>query len=743
MKHRALFATCPDGEFFGRVWEIDSLCRRASSGESPAPSILLFGTRWTGKTELLRRVFHNLFWGQAKVVPVYYQFKGYGTLEEFAEDYLKEVLKQYIAFRMREPRFVRDGISLDKIEKLLVDNDLYELADIAALHREARKAGDVPAALRNALQAPAAITQRSGIPVYMILDDIDLAEYQGPNGKSSMIARELISSLSSSDFSFVAAASSKRVLEGSVFSSIEAIELSGLDEELASSMMTDLCRHYSVESDTEMLSLAARRLDGNPMYMKSLVWAASRSGSALKTLKDFADLYTEELSDGNIGFALRAAIGLKSINDLRVLHACSGTSIPPSDEELMERFRFSQAEMREILKSLSEAGLVDVNLGSVKWAGDATVKDFVYLIYETRVKGRSAEEVRTYLAREVLKQGFDFKSSKIHVRLASEAAEMLRSFNGQKVLKVLFKNQLFAAKFKNGSYKVSSDRKEDEEVELAQIVGCFDTSRMESGEAGPPILIAHGFQGGRYDAGNEVVWVVSVKESSSPVNLGDVENFLRRSQILKENFRAAKVVRWVVGKDGFTNEAQKRMDSEGVFSSDPVQLRIIKESLADEDSASKHRAAEKIVPIKEFEVVLPSSTKAELVAVKAVEEIGMEMGFDEAAIGQIKAALVEACINAFEHSRNKSAKVFLRFVSSVDRLTIHVQNGGVDFDAPVKNAAPAAEAPPALPRKRGWGFELMRGLMDEVRMEKIRGGAKIVLVKYLVKKGDSRNGQEI
>ena len=742
MKHRALFATCPDGEFFGRVSEIDSILRRASSESRPAPSILLFGGRWTGKTEVLRRVFHNLFWGQARCVPVYYQFKGYGTVEDFSEDYLKEVLKQYLAFRMREPKFVRDGISLDKIEKLLVDNDMYELADIAALHREARKSGDASAALKNAMHAPLAITRLSGIPVYMVLDDIDLAEYQGPLGRSTAVARELISSLSSSDFSFVAAASSRRVLEGGVFGSIEAMELNGLDEDLSSSMMIDLCRQYGVDADTEMLKLAAFRLDGNPMYLKSLVWAAAKSGLKLKSLKDFADLYTQELFDGNIGFALRAAMGLKSINDLRVLHACSGALFPVSDEELMDRFRFSAPEMREILNSLSGAGLVEVNLGSVRWAGDSTVKDFVYFIYETRVKGRSSDEVRTYLAREVLKQGFDFKGSRINVSLSNEASGIVRSFNNQKVLKVLFRNQAFNSKFKNGAYKVSADRKEDEEFDLPQVVGSFDTMRLESGEAGPPILVAHGFQNGRYDAGSEVVWIVSVKDSASPVNLGDVENFLRRSMILRENFRAARVVRWMIGRDGFTGEAQKKMDSEGVYSSDPVQLRIIKEGLGDVDGASRLRSAEKIVPVKEFEVVLPSATKAELVAARAVEEIGTEMGFDEVAIGQMKAALVEACINGFEHSRNRTARVFLRFVSSVDRLTIYVQNTGVDFDAAAASGA-SRDAEAGLPRKRGWGFELMRGLMDEVRMEKVRGGAKIVLVKYLVKKGDGRNGQEV
>ncbi|MBI5587745.1 MAG: ATP-binding protein, partial [Deltaproteobacteria bacterium] len=153
--------------------------------------------------------------------------------------------------------------------------------------------------------------------------------------------------------------------------------------------------------------------------------------------------------------------------------------------------------------------------------------------------------------------------------------------------------------------------------------------------------------------------------------------------------------------------------------------------------AGEAKAATKFVPNKEFELILPMSTKSELVAVKAAEEIGTEMGFDENSIGQIKAALVEACINAFEHGKQKSAKVFLRFVAGSDRLVIYVQNPGADFDRPPGKAG--AEGESGLPRKRGWGFELMKGLMDEVRFEKIRGGANIVLVKYLIRKGDAGN----
>src|SRR4030067_1719306 len=105
------------------------------------------------------------------------------------------------------------------------------------------------------------------------------------------------------------------------------------------------------------------------------------------------------------------------------------------------------------------------------------------------------------------------------------------------------------------------------------------------------------------------------------------------------------------------------------------------------------------------------------------------MGFDDDAVSRIKAALVEACINAFEHCKIKGGNVFLRFVVGDDKLVVQVQNKGALFD---RMPAPGSLTEPAsgLPHKRGWGMELMKGLMDEVRLETLSSGASIVLVKY-------------
>ncbi|HAO93225.1 MAG: hypothetical protein A2X99_01225 [Deltaproteobacteria bacterium GWB2_55_19] len=728
MKNRTLFSVCPDAEFFGRTREIGAILERAK-GLRRIPNVFLAGKRWTGKTEVLRRVHRELFWSQARVVPVYYQFKGAVDAEAFAEDYLKEFIKQYLAFRKREPDLVRNETSLERLEKLLFDEDAFGLLDFTLIHREAKRSGDKTAVLRNALGAMELMTRRTGTPVYLMLDDI--------GSPSHTVERELAASLNAGSFPFIAASSTRAFLEGGFLSSsVEQMTLGGLDPDTSVAMMAELCRSHDIGFDTEMLSLAAMKLGGNPMYMKSIVWAAHREGRDLKDLKSFVELYSGEVFEGNIAFALQSSLRLKNPSELRMLCALMGApgggAIP--GEELRERFRLSESEFSKTASSLFAEGLAEYALGSVKWAGDAVTADFVSYMFETRIKGRSADEARTAFAREALKEGFIARGARVQGRLREDAASALKSFNGQKLVKILFRNQAFSSMNRGGATR-PGERKDSEEVVVPETIGSFESTRWEKGETGPPIIIAHGFANGRYDAGNEVVWITAVKDTPSPVNIGDVENFLRRSQILKENFRTTRIVRWFVGRDGFTAEAQKRLDGEGAFSSDTVQLNLIRDSLEDASVSERLKREDNALPLKEFEVILPASTKAELVAVKAVEEIGTEMGFGDNAIGQIKAALVEACINAFEHSKVKAGKVFLRFVAGGDRLTIHVQNGGVDFDSPAGLVATAETE--ALPRKRGWGFELMKGLMDEVRLERISGGARIVLVKYLIKKGET------
>src|SRR4030065_1142152 len=157
MTDRSLFSVCPEGEFFDRADELGHIIERAA-GECRLPGLYLAGRRWSGKTELLRRAHASLFWDQAMVVPVYYQFRDHEEPMALAEDYLKEDFKQLLAFRRRDPAVAARSLSLENIEAMLHEEADPALAGFICAHRAARAGGDVVAAFSNAASLPEYLT---------------------------------------------------------------------------------------------------------------------------------------------------------------------------------------------------------------------------------------------------------------------------------------------------------------------------------------------------------------------------------------------------------------------------------------------------------------------------------------------------------------------------------------------------------------------------------------------------------
>jgi len=138
----------------------------------------------------------------------------------------------------------------------------------------------------------------------------------------------------------------------------------------------------------------------------------------------------------------------------------------------------------------------------------------------------------------------------------------------------------------------------------------------------------------------------------------------------------------------------------------------------------------------EYEMVIPVGEDTELIAAHALEEIARRHNFSPKAINQLKTALVEACINAAEHGLAPDRKIHQRFVVSDDKITISISNRGIRLaDRLSKSDVEGTEAetqPSESPdTRRGWGLNLIRGLMDDVRVEPVDDGTRITMTKFL------------
>ncbi|MDA8433945.1 MAG: ATP-binding protein, partial [Nitrospiraceae bacterium] len=108
-----------------------------------------------------------------------------------------------------------------------------------------------------------------------------------------------------------------------------------------------------------------------------------------------------------------------------------------------------------------------------------------------------------------------------------------------------------------------------------------------------------------------------------------------------------------------------------------------------------------------FEMVIPMTDQAELVAARAVEQIGRNLSLDQDLLNSIQLALVETCINAMEHSGSYERKIRLSVVSSAERLEIAIESPGRHFSLDSLKETPVEEKL-AAGKKRGWGFTLIR-----------------------------------
>ena len=136
---------------------------------------------------------------------------------------------------------------------------------------------------------------------------------------------------------------------------------------------------------------------------------------------------------------------------------------------------------------------------------------------------------------------------------------------------------------------------------------------------------------------------------------------------------------------------------------------------------------------REISLTIPVAPDMEIVATAQAAALGefIEMAHDK--IDEVKLALVEACINAFEHAHARDDRLYLTFrvgrEEEREYLEVEVLDRGKGFDKEAVEQ-PSAEKTFSGRQKRGWGLQIMRSLMDSVNITSGQGGTRILMRKY-------------
>jgi anti-sigma regulatory factor (Ser/Thr protein kinase) len=224
-------------------------------------------------------------------------------------------------------------------------------------------------------------------------------------------------------------------------------------------------------------------------------------------------------------------------------------------------------------------------------------------------------------------------------------------------------------------------------------------------------VLARGFERGVYSDDAETAWLAG--SVAGVVGLNEVQRFHRRCEAIKrqEGFKRAQF--WLVAEEKFNQAAMSFAESQGLFTSSLEQLRMLAQEILPPEDAIPEPEDRK--EPDNYQITIPMSADSELVAVRAFEQIAEGMDFSEKAKGQVRMALMEACINIKEAFGSDTGKIHLGFKTAENHLSVRLRPEGVV----------GAETDLV----KAWGMKMLKTLMDDVKLHRTAQGFELVMVK--------------
>jgi len=748
----SILSRLPDEEFINRQAELSRVCALAETRGrvhtvGSVANALLLGSPRVGKTEILRKSFDRLFNVSGEICPVYYSVRrSCLDPDRFARDYFAQFLTQFVSFRRGEPKLIAlANEPLPVIARAAPPEDYPWAKSLVDSFVSASKAGDPSGFLRVALSSPVLACSHTGLKPLVMIDNFHLLA-------SSDIHSSFLSALegipATQETAAYALSSLSRVVtelfppEKELFDRLQIIRVEKMEADHLETLIRRRAELLAVEISDSTIELMTQQLDRDPFYIRAILDAAGTRGSSLNTFIEFERLYTAEVLGGRIGAYLNALMRevAPSANAgravLEVLHLVleAGSRVPLGTA--VERIAEHSPAGEALLARMHSLELLETSYGFVSSSTDPVLSDYVRARYRNEISGAPKPVSGEELLSEKLKDSYRLMMSRYNRAIQSQLVEILSRFDFQNVPVSLFDQVTFDKRYR-GMSRVHSRaglEGEAEKIRLPQIVIVQDTGAGEQAGVSWRLFSATGFEGGIYTEGNEVLWLIALINAKEPLDDETLEMIDQRleSTLRAEQARSrrsSRVIRWYISKEGFSAMALERLSRLNAHRSRYSQLDLLQDYITKLSLGGDHP------PATQFELIIPIEDEAELIAARTAEQIARSANFDKEAVGQIKTALIEACINAAEHSDSPDRKIHQRFAIDEEKLIITVSNKGKMFGRTETQSTPAVAAQSAR-GARGRGLQIIRALMDEVKFERTDDGTRLVMTKYLKRPDD-------
>ena len=753
-KTRQILGRVKRAEFIGRDGELETLLAHAvrsgaAARHGEARGLLVLQAPFAGASELLRQAFDSLFNRREEVVPIYFALpQTETTAVSAAIEFLNTFLLQYIAYRRNEPSLCQASLTLNDLVQLAPAADLDWLEKLVEAYNRQRFGDDDRELVRFCLSAPRRIPAGSARP-FVMFDAAQLVNY--PDSPVPL-ATELVKALTFAGSPFVLAGLRREVLgaverAGSDSNSLDVMRLEPLGEEAARNLVTSAARRQQVAINDETRDLLVQQLEGSPFFITALLQAAREKNLSLDSYLSCERLYVDELMGGRLNRVFASVLEQLApepetrASVVRLL--CESVPTGPAGnraatfESWRKRLNLDSVEVEYLLRALHVHELVNwdgetVNLeggshGSHAW------KDYL----NVRFRLDALREPRALVVADVMADALKRAPQTIaqHYRRAASLRlrELLGSFIAQRVPRSLFHYDNFAELYK-GATPEETAAGLDADTNLLRLPQVFHAASGASFSAElrqfgeESCVVAHAFEGGTYTDANEIVLLVAKVESKLEADRSLVAQWCDLLESLARRSGFVRTQIWLIANEGFAPEAIELLRERNAYGSSQQQFELLSARLSEKTGAPQQSEE-----ANEFELILPMGGDNELLAALTVEQIARRLSFSPEAINQIKTAVVEACINASEHSLSPDRKIYQRFRVENDKLVITIASRGIvpsNLNGHGQQTAPNANA---ADERRGWGLKLIQTLMDEVEFERVDEGTSLRMTKYLRK----------
>ncbi|PYS68826.1 MAG: hypothetical protein DMF69_18900 [Acidobacteria bacterium] len=731
-------------DFVGRAEELDRVVVQANRSNQGRGLLLLMAPA-AGVSELLRQAYDQIFNERSDVIPIYFAFtRNETTAVSTAIEFLTSFLQQYIAFRRNEPALAEASLTLQDLVELAPSSDLEWIEQLARLYDRIRFSNDSKELVRFCFGAPQRVPLRAGRP-FVMLDGSQLAEYLDGG---VVLGTEALRIFARSRLTFVIAGLRRQILDAAHkaecdFESLDTLKLEQLNDEEGRLLVSRVAQRQQVPISREAEDLIVQQFGGSPYLISIFLQAAREKNTALISYLDCERLYVDELLGGHLYHhyeRLLEEMGPqleKRMMILRVLwETAASEERAVSTEAWRKRWHVSSSDFETVLHRLHIQEFVNWN-GPIVDAttGPQTWKDFLKAQYRLDILGEPRALVVADALSDSLKRAPHTMASHYRHLAQLELRGLTAQFNCQRVPAALLDYASFKERYKGQDHRdlasaLDADTdliKLPQTVHVASSIAFNRDMRQVADEE--KCVVVHSFDDGVYKDAQEVIWLVAEIDSKLEVGLDLTEIWYERLDSLARllGFRRYQV--WLISNEGFTEEASQILLKRNAHSSSKQQLELLVGRIGEPTRQRVERS-----DVDEFLMVVPMGEDNELIAASTVEHIARRLPFHPGAINQIKTAIVEACINAAEHSFSPDRKIYQRFRVESDKLVVTISSRGI-LPTNIGSGNEQTTRPeinPTTEERRGWGLRLIRSLMDEVEFENVDEGTSLKMTKYLL-----------